>query len=69
MAQSGIPIGIAHPNRAPENTPASRSTRLNKLKQFFEKNFTPFISLSKSSLATGYYEPTLQGSLEKTEEF
>lgn len=38
-------------------------------KQFFEKNFTPFVSLSKSSLATGYYEPTLQGSLEKTEEF
>ncbi len=31
-------------------------------KVFFEENFTPFVSLSSSSLATGYYEPTIKGS-------
>lgn len=36
---------------------------------FFENNFTPFVSLSSKSLATGYYEPLLHGSLEKTQEF
>ncbi len=39
------------------------------VKAFFEKNFTPFVSLSSKSLATGYYEPFLEGSLEKTDEF
>jgi len=38
-------------------------------KTFFEENFTPFKSLSKQSLATGYYEPLLYGSLEKSEAF
>ncbi len=33
---------------------------------FFERNFTPFISLSDSSLATGYFEPMLEGSYEKS---
>lgn len=37
-----------------------------KIKTFFEQNFTPFISLSNRSLATGYYEPFLEGSLEQT---
>ena len=36
---------------------------------FFENNFKPFVSLSQVSLATGYYEPSLQGSLKRTEEF
>jgi len=31
-------------------------------KAFFERNFTPFISISKKSLATGYFEPFLEGS-------
>ncbi|MDF1881350.1 murein transglycosylase A [Sulfurimonas sp. MAG313] len=30
---------------------------------FFEDNFTPFKALAKTSLATGYYEPSLKGSL------
>jgi len=38
-------------------------------KDFFEKNFTPFVSLSESSLATGYFEPLLEGSLEKSEAY
>lgn len=38
-------------------------------KKFFEENFTPFVSLSKTSLATGYFEPLLQGSLEQSDEF
>ena len=32
-------------------------------KSFFEENFTPFVSLSEDSLATGYFEPTIEGSL------
>ncbi len=36
---------------------------------FFEENFTPFISLSKSSLATGYFEPVLKGSLIQSESY
>jgi len=32
-------------------------------KTFFEENFTPFKALSKHSLATGYFEPRLEGSL------
>lgn len=32
-------------------------------KVFFEDNFTPFAALSQNSLATGYFEPTLEGSL------
>jgi len=38
-------------------------------KKFFEENFTPFMALSKKSLATGYFEPLLQGSLEQSEAF
>jgi len=36
---------------------------------FFENNFTVFASLSERSLATGYFEPLLQGSLEKSEKY
>ena len=46
------------------NTKTSTSPR-----EFFEKNFTPFISLSKESLVTGYYEPVLYGSLKKSKTF
>lgn len=35
-------------------------------KKFFEKNFTPFVSLSEKSLATGYFEPLIEGSFEKS---
>jgi len=38
-------------------------------KEFFQTNFTPFVSLSTSSLATGYFEPKIEGSLEKKDEF
>ncbi|PHR58967.1 MAG: peptidoglycan N-acetylmuramoylhydrolase [Arcobacter sp.] len=38
-------------------------------KKFFEENFTPFVSLAKRSLATGYFEPLLQGSLQQSEAF
>ncbi len=38
-------------------------------KSFFEENFTPFKALSKNSLATGYFEPTLQGSLVQTPDY
>ncbi len=38
-------------------------------KSFFEENFTPFKALSKNSLATGYFEPTLQGSLVQTHDY
>ena len=38
-------------------------------KLFFEENFTPFVSLSKKSLATGYFEPLLQGSLDQSETY
>jgi len=38
-------------------------------KAFFEQNFTPFISLSESSLATGYFEPLIEGSLHKDDIF
>lgn len=31
-------------------------------RSFFEENFTPFVSLAESSLATGYFEPILEGS-------
>jgi len=36
---------------------------------FFENNFTPFKAISKNSLATGYFEPLLLGSLQKSTEF
>ena len=38
-------------------------------KTFFEDNFTPFKALSKHSLATGYFEPTLEGSLTQSEAY
>lgn len=38
-------------------------------KRFFEENFTPFISLSQDSLATGYFEPTLEGSLVQNSDY
>ncbi len=38
-------------------------------KTFFEENFTPFVALSEESLATGYYEPTLEGSYTKSDQF
>jgi len=37
--------------------------------KFFEENFTAFASLSEKSLATGYFEPLLKGSLEKSEKY
>jgi len=40
-----------------------------KAQAFFEENFTPFKALSEKSLATGYYEPLLYGSLEKSAAF
>jgi len=43
---------------------ANRNAKENS-KVFFEENFTPFVSLSEQSLATGYFEPTLKGSLVK----
>ena len=36
---------------------------------FFETEFQPFAVLSDTSLFTGYYEPSVFGSLEPTEEF
>jgi len=41
----------------------------NEARRFFEKNFSPFKALSKKSLATGYYEPLLHGSLEQSSDF
>ena len=38
-------------------------------REFFENNFTPFVSLSDKSLATGYYEPTLEGSYTKSKAY
>lgn len=38
-------------------------------REFFELNFTPFVSLSDTSLATGYYEPTLEGSYTKSKAY
>ncbi len=38
-------------------------------KRFFEENFTPFVSLSQDSLATGYFEPTLEGSLVQSNSY
>lgn len=38
-------------------------------KLFFENNFTPYLALSDNSLATGYFEPTLKGSLTKTSKY
>ncbi len=38
-------------------------------RRFFEENFTPFMALSDNSLATGYFEPVLEGSYEKSLQF
>jgi len=46
------------------NTKTSTSPR-----EFFEKNFTPFITLSDDRLVTGYYEPILYGSLKRSKTF
>lgn len=47
----------------------AKSENIGGAREFFEGNFTPFVSLSASSLATGYYEPTLEGSYTKSEEY
>ncbi len=44
-----------------------QSEMVSDARSFFELNFTPFLSLSDKSLATGYYEPTLYGSYTKSE--
>jgi len=46
-----------------------RATSTADAKRFFEENFTPFKALSKHSLATGYFEPTLEGSLTQSEQY
>ena len=46
-----------------------RASSTANAKTFFEDNFTPFKALSKDSLATGYFEPTLQGSLTQSENY
>ncbi len=38
-------------------------------KRFFEQNFRPYRVLTSRSLLTGYYEPELEGSRQKTSEF
>lgn len=47
----------------------AKSENAGNARAFFELNFTPFVSLSDSSLATGYYEPTLEGSYTKSEAY
>jgi len=44
-----------------------KSSLVENKKAFFENNFVPFLALSEKSLATGYFEPTLKGSLVKGE--
>jgi membrane-bound lytic murein transglycosylase A len=43
----------------------------NNAKEFFEQNFSVYKihSTSKSQILTGYYEPELQGSLQKTKRY
>ncbi len=38
-------------------------------KEFFENSFTPFAALSSTSLATGYYEPSLEGSYTQSSSY
>ncbi len=38
-------------------------------KNFFETYFTPFEALSEKSLATGYFEPCLKGSLHQSDAY
>lgn len=40
----------------------SKAQGVKRSKEFFEDNFTPFAALSSTTLATGYYEPNLEGS-------
>lgn len=47
----------------------AKSENARDAREFFELNFTPFVSLSDSSLATGYYEPTLEGSYTKSQAY
>jgi len=42
---------------------------VNDTKMFFEENFTPFVSTTSESLATGYFEPTIKGSYTKSETY
>ncbi|OUV99061.1 MAG: hypothetical protein CBD16_08975 [Betaproteobacteria bacterium TMED156] len=44
-------------------------TRQLEIKEFFEKNFQPFKIMSPPNTITGYYEPILKGSLNKTNRF
>jgi len=47
----------------------SNAQEVTNPRAFFEDNFTPFVSLSKTPEVKGYYEPLLYGSLKKTKIF
>jgi len=47
----------------------SNSKKVDNPRAFFEKNFTPFVSISKETQVSGYYEPLLYGSLKKNKSF
>ncbi len=46
-----------------------QSENASDARTFFESSFTPFVSLSDASLATGYYEPTIEGSYTQSEAY
>ncbi len=47
----------------------TQSQNVSDARSFFESSFTPFVAVSQNSLATGYYEPTLEGSYTKSEAY
>jgi membrane-bound lytic murein transglycosylase A len=66
LAASGEPSALADRVAALGDAPSPQAAR-----QFFEENFTPrrVAPQAESAIVTGYFEPELRGSLERTPEF